>query len=180
MGTSKSFAEFEKKIRKSADDLKSKSDEKILLASAKKAKATIAPQVARAVPSGRMNVGKSGTRVSVFYRKEKAGAYLVAVRGPLHLVERDTKAHSIPRVKGDLRTHTTRGKKRAKASKVRKVVEGKKLSGGPGSGFFAVGPVKHPGTKGKHPWEKGKKAFLPSAGKTFEAGVDSIMRGVFG
>ena len=41
------------------------------------------------------------------------------------------------------------------------------------------GPIKHPGTKGKHPFEKGVKDFLPSAGKTLESGVDKIMRGIF-
>lgn len=177
MGTSRSFAEFEKKARQAAADLTSKSDKQILNASATRAKKLIGDQVRSAVPSGRLNVGKNGARVSVYSRQFKVGAHLVAARGPLHIVERPTKAHNIPRAKGDVRAHTTRGKKRKKASTVRKT-QRTLLSFGPNQ--VAVGPVKHPGTRGKRPWERGVKRFMPSAGKTFEKGVDSIMRKVFG
>lgn len=178
MGTSRSFAEFEKKLNKAADDLKSRSDDEILLTSAKRAKKTIAPFVKQAVPSGALTQNR--TPVGVFYRKQKTGAYLIAVRGPMQLVERNVRPHSIPLEKGNYRTHSKRNRKLQKATRVRFKADGKVLSAGKGGGFYAIGPVWHPGTRGKKPWERGKKAFLPSAGKTLEAGVDKIMRGVFG
>lgn len=183
MGTSKSFAEFEKKIRRSADDLKSKSDEQILLASAKKAKTLYLASIRTAVPDLAINAGRRGTKngakLGVGYRKIRDGSgYLVFARGPLQLIERDTSAHLIPKDPGGTLTHTAKGRKRSAKSRALREAETKKLYR---IGNRVVrGPLKHPGTKGKHPWEKAEKQVLPSVTKTFEKGVDTIMRGVFG
>lgn len=178
MGTSNSFGELAKKLEASAKAIETKSDVEVTEANAKAAKKAIAGQMKRAAPGGTLRVGKTRkARVGVRYdfRQDKKAA-IVRVTGPVHLLERDTSAHNIPRVKGDIKSHSATGRKLKKATKVRKVQERKLLRIG---NRVVVGPIKHPGTKGKHPFEKGVKDFLPSAGKTFEKGVDTIMRGIF-
>lgn len=178
MGTSKSFGELAKKLEASAKAIETKSDTDIVLADAKRATLLIRGQIKRAVPRGTLNVGKSG-RKKVGARYDlirNGGGAIVKATGPLHLVERDTSPHNIPRVKGDVRSYARSGKKLKRATTVRSGPKLKRLLIG---GEVRMGPVKHPGTKGKHPFEKGVKQFLPSAGKSFEKNLDKLMGEIF-
>lgn len=183
MGTSRSFGELAKKMEASARAIETKSDVEVTEANALKAKTVILAHMKRAAPRLTLQVGKTKKkRIGVRYdlRKDKKAA-IVKATGPAHLIERDTDKHTIPKDLGGTLTHTASGRKRsaksaakraeqARTRNVRKyVINGKVRSGS----------IKHPGTKGKHPFEKGVKAFLPSAGKTLEAGLDKIMKGIF-
>lgn len=74
-------------------------------------------------------VGRKGARIGVRFDVKGTGnpTALVRATGPFHLLERDTKPHEIT-------------PKRKQALKI-------------GRGFASS--VWHPGTRGKHPWEKG-------------------------
>lgn len=94
---------------------------------------------AAGVDNGKLRgVGKKGARIGVRYDIANNKA-LVRATGPFHLLERDTKAHRIPKVRG------SRARKRVVVI--------------PGVGVRAFANVK--GTKGKHPWEKGVAAAIP-------------------
>lgn len=104
-------------------------------------KASVTAQMAAAgVNGGRLRgVGKRGAKIGVRYDITDKKA-LVRATGPFHLIERDTKAHRIPRER-----KTTRAKKRTVNI--------------PGVGLRAY--AEHPGTSGKHPWKKGVVAAMP-------------------
>lgn len=183
MGVSKSFAEFEKKAKKAAAQIDTRSDKEIIKPAALKAKRLITVEVAKAAPSMRMNVGKNGQRLRVYYVLLRNGeTAVVQVRGPIHLLENPTKPHII----GAGRSRTASGRKfkneaagRLRTERAAKKAGRKFLSSGKGGTFKATGPVKHPGTKGKGPFAKGVKAFRPQAPKLLERGTDAMMRKVF-
>lgn len=178
MGSSSSFQQLAGKLEKAARGIETRSDEEIVGKDALRAKKLIAAQMAMAAPKGTMHVGsKRSARVGVRYdlAPGKKGA-IVRATGPVHLLERDTPAHSIPRLKGTRRTYSATGRKLKKASTVRKVVERPLLVI---NGRVRTGPVTHPGTKGKHPFQKGVRRFLPGVGEQLEKNVDRIMRGIF-
>jgi len=86
-----------------------------------------------------------GAKVGARYNVRKAGGRstaLVGATGPLHLIERDTKAHEIQarRAGGRLRIGDD----------------------------IVSGPVRHPGTRGKHPFERGVKNAQPKVGPTLQ------------
>jgi hypothetical protein len=176
VGTSSTFAELGKKMEKAADELTRRSDAEIILASAKGVKKSVAAELARVAPGGRLNVGKNGQRVTVYYKLLRKGeTAIVAMRGPAHLIERDTKAHLI----GAGRSRTVSGRKFKNEARGRKASARKATRLLHIGNRVVVGPVRHPGTTGKHPFERGVKRHLPSVGKTFESGVDKIMGAVF-
>lgn len=99
-------------------------------------------------------VGKKGGPIGVTY---KAGVFsgdptaLVKATGPFHLLERDTKAG-------------VRARKRRRG-------RGKSRFIGPIAGYY------HPGTTGKHPFEKGVRAVEPVvAGILRRAQADSLRK----
>lgn len=112
----------------------------MVLVAAQTVKTSVQTQLGAAgVQNGKLRgVGKRGAKVGVRYDVlgDKA---LVRATGPFHLLERDTKAHQIPKVRG------------ARARKRVVVI--------PGVGVRAW--ANHPGTKGKHPWAKGVAAAIP-------------------
>lgn len=112
----------------------------MVLVAAQTVKTSVQSQLAAAgVENGKLRgVGKKGAKVGVRYDilGDKA---LVRATGPFQLIERDTKAHRIPKVRG------------ARARKRIVVI--------PGVGVRAW--ANHPGTKGKHPWAKGVAAAIP-------------------
>lgn len=180
MGTSKSFAELAKKMEAAAREIETKSDVEVTAANAIRAKKVILAQMKVAAPRLTLNAGRKAkpVRIGVRYdmRKDKKAA-IVKATGPAHLIERDNAPHQMPKDLGGTLTHTATGRKRsAKSQAKRRADQAKKFRIG---NKTVTGPIKHPGTKGKHPFEKGVKAFLPSAGKTLEAGVDKLMKGVF-
>jgi hypothetical protein len=110
-------------------------------------------------PARLSGVGRKGARVGVRYN---VGSYpdgakaLVFATGPFHLIERDTKAHRIPRER-------RRGRRRYA------VVPG-------------VGPrarVQHPGTKGKHPFARGVQMSEAAVQRAVRSSTDVVLRRIF-
>lgn len=101
-------------------------------------KRSVQGTLAVAAPRGRLNVGKRGARVGVRYTMYPSSAK-VFMFGPAQLIERDTKPHRIPR----------EGRRRRKPRRL--------AIPGIGIRMWAM----HPGTKGKHPWERGLNIGLP-------------------
>lgn len=87
-------------------------------------------------------VGKSGARVGARYDVRGQDEALVRATGPLHLVERDTKAHEI----------------QPKARRRKSGRTGVRLADG-----SVRRSVRHPGTKGQRPFEKGIEKGRPKA-----------------
>ena len=89
---------------------------------------------------------------------------IIRATGPIQLIERDTKAHTIlPRA-------SQPGRRRRRGSKGK----GKALAFG--GGVYAS--AQHPGTRGKHLFEKGWKRAAPQAPAVFQAAVrDAVRRG---
>lgn len=105
-------------------------------------------------------VGKRGARIGVKTTVTGgAGTALgeATATGPMQLVERDTRAHRIPKVRG------------ARARKRIIVI--------PGYGPKAY--ANHPGTKGKHPWEKGVAHAVPLLDDAYGKGVVAAFAAVF-
>lgn len=100
-------------------------------------------------------VGKKGAKVGASFLMLPSAQPTAVVRatGQLHLLERPTKAHTIvPKRRRALATHV---------------------------GVFAR--VQSPGTKGKHPWEKGLAVGLPLAEAAAVAGArQSVVKAVIG
>lgn len=102
---------------------------------------------AAGVQSGKLRgVGKRGARIGVRYRLYPNRAY-VFMYGPAQLLERDTSAHRIPR---EFRGRANRAGVRKRNTSVIVI---------PGVGVRAS--AMHPGTHGKHPFEKGVIAAAP-------------------
>jgi hypothetical protein len=136
-----SLLTFLEKTAKMEDGLRHFERNMVIFA-AKAVKTSVQTQLGAAgVNNGKLRgVGKKGAKVGVRY--DLVGKHaLVRATGPFHLIERDTKAHRTPKVRGG----------RAK----------KRLVVIPGVGVRAFANVK--GTKGKHPWAKGVAAAGPAA-----------------
>jgi len=104
-------------------------------------------------------VGKKGAKVGVRYdvlgfANPTARVYAT---GPLHIVERGTKAHRIPKQRG------------ARARKRLLVI--------PGVGVRLW--ANHPGTKGKHPWERGVAAATPAVPRIYQAELIKAVKATF-
>lgn len=139
-------------------------------------------EIRRLAPSMRMSgVGKKGARVGVRYdiKGSKTLAALVKAYGPLHLLERDTKAHPIFVRAGRV---TGRGSSRINAE--RRIAQAFGGTGAYGYGalkmpdgrFAAI--VKHPGTTGQKPFEKGIERGRPAAIKALHGSMtDAVKRG---
>lgn len=102
-------------------------------------------------------VGKKGAKVGVNFSVAGSTA-LVKATGPFHLIESNTKPHRIP-------------KERGPRARRRVVVI-------PGVGVRAF--ADHPGTKGKHPWEKGVGAAVPVAAKAEQVALGLALRKAYG
>jgi hypothetical protein len=114
----------------------------------------------RAATGGDMKlsgVGRKGARVGARYTVGGTVEPSAVVRatGPLQLIERDTKPHSIvPRPR--------RGQKRRKALRL-------------ANGKFAAA-VNHPGTRGKEPFGRGVVRTRGDTGRIFDAEVQAGIR----
>lgn len=153
MGTSKSPFEFAAKCGAAAEAARSSAK----LGTEAAALVTKRTILARS-PSFLRGVGKKGRKIGVRYQVthgEAGSSALVFATGPFQLIERDTKAHRIPR---------ERGKKK------RYVVI-------PGVGVRAS--ANHPGTKGKHPFEKGVAEAAPLALRAYDAALMTELRRIF-
>lgn len=122
-------------------------------------KASVLTQMqAAGVTGGKLRgVGKKGAKIGVRYDilGDKA---LVRATGPFHLLERNTKPHRIP-------------KERGPRARRRVVVI-------PGVGVRAF--AQSPGTKGKHPWEKGVVAAIPIQDKAQGLAIAAMLKKTYG
>lgn len=159
MGTSKSFAELAGKLEAAAR--KVRTDSSILEGAAFQVKKAVQVELRKVAPSGRLSgVGKSGARVGVRYQRMGRDAFLVKMTGPAHLIERDTDPHTI-------------GPKRSRQRKAK----GRRTAVALNGEFRAV--VRHPGTRGQHPWEKGVKRSGQPVRKDFAKSVAGLLGEVF-
>jgi hypothetical protein len=136
-------------------------------------KESIVAEIRHAVPD--MGVkgfrGRRQVHIGAGYRIRQGagGAYaVVSAKGPLQLIERDTKAHSIPKI---LATKGSSKRKRQSRLQRRHVL----LI--PGIGYRKV--VHHPGTSGKHPFRHGVDAFKGQVPVIFAAETRKLMMQVF-
>lgn len=154
-------AQFARKMHRSAQGMR-RAPRDITTKAALTVKRAAQTQLSVAAPRGRLNVGKKGQRVGVRYDLRSDNEAMVRMTGPAHLIERDTKAHPIPKeFKG-------RGKRRTRNVKRLSI---------PGVGVRMS--AQHPGTKGKHPWEKSLRISLPQVRRV--AGVhyfDTLKKGL--
>ncbi len=123
-------------------------------------------------PERLSGVGKNGAKLGAGYNvlsSEGVARALVHATGPWQLIERDTKAHQIP-------------KQRQSASFVgvygHAVIPGGAVGGVHGAGGVRT-RVKHPGTKGKHPWAKGVDAAVPLIPQAQSAAVTASLSAIF-
>lgn len=165
-----SFAEFAVKSNRMAGEI-GRLETNTVKTAALAVKTSVLGQIqAAGVRGGRMRgVGKRGARVGVSFTVFGHSA-LVRATGPLHLLERPTKAHRI----GRSTRSATSGLPLVDASgqdiKRRVVVI-------PGVGVRAW--ADHPGTKGKYPWKKGVAAARPIAAKANEVALKQAMSRAF-
>lgn len=127
-------------LNQSASNLKA-AHRTAITAGAMEAKKIFLDEADKVSSGGRLrNVGRSGAKLGVGFEISTAGSgarAVVKARGPWQLVERGNKPHAIhPR------------KKRALSY-----------------GGRAYARVRHPGTKGKRPWEKGQAKAGPKVSK---------------
>lgn len=124
-----------------------------------------------AAPNLTLRVGKKGRKIGVAYRPLGVASYIVTATGPYQLVERDTKAHLTPRRrKGAEFGRTKKGKKRVYR-------KGKKIYI-PGIGVRMY--AHHPGTTGKHPFEKAVNGAAPLMEKIVKEEIADEVGETFG
>lgn len=153
-------AQVAAKFAAAADGI-ARTPRRVTEAAALTVKRSVQAHLVVAAPRGRLNVGRKGARVGVRYTLAGNTA-VVKMTGPAQLIERDTKAHRIPRA--------TVGRGRRQRANTKVVVI-------PGVGVRAS--AAHPGTRGKHPWEKGLRAALPAIPKAAADAYFAPLRQVF-
>jgi len=181
MGVSHSPAELAEKLAKAAVKLRdaehTATEQSALL---------VKRNVLALAPARLRGVGKKGAKLGVRYNighYEGVSKALVFATGPFHLIERDTTAHPIPKLKGSSSQQT--GKIRAKKGRLfgpafgglsAKATDAKplKLVGGKYRAH-----VVHPGTKGKHPWERGVAMSVPKIKPLYESNVNLVLHQIF-
>lgn len=99
-------------------------------------------------------VGRRGAKVGAKFdiKGTTNPTALITATGPLHFIERDTAPHTIPRTR-------RRGRKRYVA-----------FDGG------VYSRVEHPGTRGKHPFERGWRQAAPLTAQIFQTEVRDAFR----
>lgn len=133
------------------------------------------------------HVGKRGSRVGA--RFDVKGTHnptaLVRAFGPLQLIERDTKPHTILPAGVGRATGRSKGARRAAKQELFNALFGGSFSA---RGSKAVplrtpyGPryrVQHPGTTGKHPFEKGVTAVQHKVPKVYQDALKRAMARAF-
>lgn len=149
MGRSSSPADLTRKIRQAGGAINGAARDGVFK-SALLVKASVMSELRTTRLSG---VGKRGAKVGVRFnvRGRTNPTVLIGATGPFHLIERDTRAHTI----------TPKRKRRAIVI--------------PGVGPRAY--AKHPGTRGKHPWRSGVNKAIPRVGRVMrEEQFDSLRR----
>lgn len=154
MGTSRTPAELASKFRHAGGAVRGAARDGV-----GKAALLVKTSVLSQLPTTRLRgVGKRGAKIGVRYdiKGTQNPTALVRATGPFQLIERDTKAHKIEPKK-------RRSGKRAIVTPQ-----------GPRAWAF------HPGTKGKHPWEKGVQLAIPKVRTTMVSEQAKSLRRFFG
>jgi hypothetical protein len=130
-------------------------------------------------------VGRSGARIGVRYdvKGSRNPTAFLRATGPVQLVERDTIAHTIlPRSVGRAQGRSKAARRAAKQDLYNALFGASVGSGATplkiGGDRFAY-RVKHPGTKGKHPFEKGVDRAAPAAQKILAGACTKSLAEVF-
>jgi hypothetical protein len=164
------FQQFANNMQGFARDLERNTPHNIVAKTAARYKSAIQSSILSVAPSGKLSGvgGKAkraagGTRIGVKYDVKDSGSSSTAIvqaTGPLHLIERDNSAHLIPRTTGSKRLRTASGRASYKRQDTGRPTanRGVKFLYNEQKHFAAMGPVSHPGSKGKHPFERGAKA----------------------
>lgn len=167
MGTSRSAAQLGAKFEQAAKNL-TQAQNRAALAAGLTVTTSVRAQIAAATRGSMFlsGVGKNGRKVGARYDATSTGSGNVIVRalGPLHLIERDDKAHPIPKVR----------KRRNRPYRHLQLADGTWVTATPEA------PLHHPGTRGKHPFEKGVDTALPAVRTVFRATVHRSLGSVFG
>lgn len=111
-------------------------------------------------PQRLRNVGKKGSKLGVGYRPNPGGGTFLYARGNWQIIEHDTKAHVI-------------GGGRSKKREQRGYLQF-------ASGEIRLGPIPHPGTRGKHLFKKGVEMARPAIPRIIDAEVKVTLMRTFG
>jgi hypothetical protein len=156
VGTSRSFAEFDRKLLRLQGEYRD-----LPLSVVKESSLIVKMAILAATKpasggdlrlSGVRGRGAVGARYTVVGAGDEAKSLIYAT-GPFHLIERNTKA--------GVRARKRRGGR------------GKNRMIGPISGYY------HPGTSGKHPFALGVEASAPLVKRLFEARHNLALRRIF-
>lgn len=153
-----SLAQFVAKTQRMAGELGRLENSTVRVAALAVKTSVLAELQVAGVKDGKLRgVGKKGARIGVNFQAVGNTA-LVRATGPFQLIESDTKQHRIPKQRG------------ARARQRYAVI--------PGVGVRAF--ANHPGTHGKHPWDKGVVAAAPAAAKAEQVALGLALRRAYG
>lgn len=188
MGTSTSSEEFVAKLLRTANHLNKLDRTPELLKAAQAAtkveKGFMAGAVGADLRMGKMKLGVRYDKVS--------NGYIVKATGPAHLIERDTSSHWIAsRRKRGGRTRKGNAGFLGGMQLIAALTGGAgPIGGGLGRGRTGIKMppsesgwsmyAKHPGTKGKHPFERGQDAAIPVAARAYTTELTRNIAAVFG
>lgn len=144
-------------------------------AGALRATTIIRAEIRESVPSGQLKMAGKPKKVGAGFRMLAGASAKISAQGPLHLVERDTSSHYEPRDATSSRvSYRLRGGQLRATEKRRRGRAGKaKGVSIPGIGFRRF--VVHPGTKGKHPFERGQLRARAELGRII---LDEVADGI--
>lgn len=128
----------------------------------------IRAEIRSAAPSGQLRMNGKPKKIGAGFKMLTGPRARISATGPLHLLERDTQQHYIPRAATksliSYRLNKKTGGLRATERKRRGRAGQRKMLYIPGVGYRKY--VLHPGTKGKHPFEKGVDTARQRVGRT--------------
>lgn len=137
----------------------------------------IRAEIRQAAPSGTLKMNGKPKKIGVGFKMLSGARARISAQGPLHLIERDTQQHYIPRAAqkslisyrlnkktGGLTATQRKRRGRAGQATVLKI---------PGIGYRRL--VLHPGTKGKHPFAQGVDEARRRMGRTI---LNEVAKGI--
>lgn len=132
-------------------------------------------EISSAAPGGTLKMNGKRKKIGASFTMLSGARVRISATGPLHLLERDTKQHYIPRAAQKSLISYRLNKKTGQLSAVQRKRRGRagqgKVLNIPGIGFRRM--VLHPGTKGKHPFAKGVDEARAKVGRTILTEVAS-------
>lgn len=190
MGTSSSVDEFVAKQMRAAAELAKmdNANNRPLMQAAREAKRIHTAFMARAI-GGDLRMGKR--RIGIKYDAVSAGV-LIKATGPAHLIERDTSAHWIaPKSKRGGRTRKGNANRLGGMAFVDALTGGGgRIGAGLGRGRTGIKMppndtgfsmyARHPGTTGKHPFERGQRAVIQATGPKLAKAITAELARVYG